>query len=158
MYSGLFSTGGSAEFTPPLYSGFSRTGGRIRLPFSSTGVFVDNGPVYSGFSLINISDGFSFLSTGLLISGFSSTGGSIEFTPPLNSVLFSTGGRINSPLSSVGVLVEIGFVYSGLSLVFFSGTLGKSAPSGLGIKGVLVEINLSVTLEIVISPVSGFTS
>ena len=158
MYSGLFSTGGSAEFTPPLYSGFSRTGGRIRFPFSSTGVFVDNGPVYSCFSLINVSEGFSLFSIGLLYSNLSDTGGSVEFTAPLNSGFSTTGGRIKFPLSLVGELVEIGFVYSGLSLVFFSGTLGKSAPSGLGIKGVLVEINLSVTLEIVISPVSGFTS
>ena len=119
MYSGLFSTGGSAEFTPPLYSGFSRTGGRIRFPFSSTGVFVDNGPVYSCFSLINVSEGFSLFSIGLLYSNLSDTGGSVEFTAPLNSGFSTTGGRIKFPLSLVGELVEIGFVYSGLSLVFF---------------------------------------
>jgi len=73
LYSGLFSTGGSVEFTPSLNSGFSTIGGRIGFSFSLIGVFVDNVHLYSGFS---------------------TTGGSIEFTPPLNSGLSRTGGRI----------------------------------------------------------------
>ena len=72
VYSGFSSIGGSIGFTPPLNSGnSSTTGGRIKLPSSSIGVFVDSGPVYSGTS---------------------NMGESIGFTPPLNSGNFSTVG------------------------------------------------------------------
>ena len=94
------------------------------MPLSSTGVFVESGPVYSGFS---------------------STGGSIEFTPPLKLGNSSTtGGRIKLPLSSTGVFVESGLLYSG---TFNTG----------GFSGLLSEIILSVTVS-VIFPFSGSTS
>ena len=89
-----------------------------------------------------------------MYSDFSSTGGSVEFTPPLNSGNSSTtGGNTNSPLSSTGVFVERGPVYSGFSFVFNSGSF---VPLAFGIKGVSVEIILS-TISSVISPVFSLT-
>ena len=79
-----------------------------------------------------------------MYSGLSLTGGSIEFTPLLNSGLSRTGGRIKLPLSSTGVLVETGPVYSGFSFIFKSGLSGELGSLGLDINGVLIEINLSV--------------
>ena len=153
-----------------LYSGKSSiTDGRIGFSFSLTGVFVDNGLVYSGFSSIRdsieftppLNSGFStiggriefpFSSIGVFVnnvpvySRFSSTGGSIEFTPLLNSGLSRTGGRIKLPLSSIGELVEIGLVYSGISCVS-----GFSSP--LLVIGFMSPITSSLVLDFN-SPVS----
>ena len=92
-----------------LYSGnLSTIGGNTNFPLSSTGVLVDSGLVYSGFSFT----GGSIEFTPPLYSGFSFIGASAGFVPPLYSgSSLITGGNTNSPLSSTGVLVDNGPVY-----------------------------------------------